>query len=134
MVDKTSKQGRTYSIDGRRVVWHPEDDDGEQGTMPDVTIPLRIKMKTVIALANQELDTLGMSKMLAAILPESQMPMIEDMDVNDFQDMFVTWQDEYNSLTGGSLGESSPSVASSPSTEEPSSTTSGLDSPASAVV
>lgn len=132
MVDKTSKQGRTYTIDGRRLIWHPEDDDGNQGAMPDVTIPLRIKMKTVLALADQELDTLGMSKMLEAILPASQSEFISDMDVNDFQDMFVTWQDEYNSLTGGSLGESSPSAASSPSTAPPSSTTSEVVSTVSA--
>ena len=130
MVNKTSKQGRNYTIDGRRIVWHPEDDDGNQGTLPDVTIPLRIKMSTVLALADQELDTLGMNRMLEAILPASQVPLIGEMDVNDFQDMFVTWQDEYNSLTGGSLGESSPSAASSPSTAEPSSTTSEVVSTA----
>lgn len=128
MVDKTSKQGRTYSIDGRRLVWHPEDDDGLQGTMPDVTIPLRIKMSTVLALSDVELDTVGMRRMLEAIVPASQFGFIDDMDVNDFQDMFATWQDEYNSLTGGSLGESSPSAGSLPSTGAPSSTTSAADS------
>lgn len=132
MVNKTSKQGRTYSIDGRRLVWHPEDDDGNQGTMPDVTIPLRIKMSTVLALADVELDTLGMTAMLKAILPASQHEFIGDMDVNDFQDMFSTWQDEYNSLTGGSLGESSPSATSSPSIAQPSSTTSAAVSTVSA--
>lgn len=132
MVDKTSKQGRNYTIDGRRLIWHPEDDDGAQGNMPDVMLPLRIKMRTVLALADRDLDSAGMADMLRAILPESQHPLIDDMDVNDFQDMFVTWQEEYNSLTGGSLGESSPSVASSPSTEQPSSTTSEVVSTVSA--
>lgn len=124
MVDKTSKEGRTYSIDGRRLIWHPEDDDGQQGNMPDITIPLRIKMRTVLALSDRDMDTMVMSEMLRAILPESQVELIDDMDVNDFQDMFVTWQDEYNSLTGGSLGEPLASPGSASSTEQPSSTTS----------
>lgn len=131
MVDKVSKQGRSYTIDGRRLVWHPEDDDGEQGSVPDITIPLRIKMNTVLELAERELDTVGMKAMLEAILPPAATAVFGDMDVNDFQDMFVTWQAEYNALTGGSLGESSTSAASSPSTAGPSSTTSGPASPAS---
>lgn len=125
MVSKTSEQGRTYDIDGRRLIWHPEDDDGNQGAMPDVTIPLRIKMKTILAMAETDLDTVGMSEMLKAILPESQHAFIQEMDVNDFQDMFGTWQSEYNTLTGGSLGESSPSGASSPNIEPAQSTTGG---------
>lgn len=124
MVDKNSKQGRKYAIDGRKLIWHPEDDDGVQGNMPDVTIPLRIKMRTVLALADRDLDNGGMADMLRAILPESQHDLIDDMDVNDFQDMFVTWQEEYSSLTGGSLGESSPSAASLESIAQPSSSTS----------
>lgn len=133
MVDKTSKQGRTYSIDGRRIIWHPEDDDGAQGNLPDVVIPLRLKMRIVLQFADKDsMDNVTMSEMLRAILPAAHQSTIEDMDVNDFQDMFVTWQDEYNSLTGGSLGESSPSVASSPSTEQPSSSTSEVVSTVSA--
>jgi hypothetical protein len=124
MVDKTSKQGRKYAIDGRRLIWHPEDDDGNQGTMPDVTIPLRIKMRAILELAEVELDTVGMRRMLAMIVPESQFERIDDMDVNDFQDMFTTWQSEYSTLTGGSLGESSASPVSPPSIEPPSSSTS----------
>ena len=126
MVAKTSKHGRSYDIDGRRLIWHPEDDDGEQGNLPDVTIPLRLKMKTVLQFADRDMDSVTMSEMLKAILPESQKDTIGEMDVNDFQDMFVTWQNEYNTLTGGSLGESSVSPPSSETTEEPSSTTSGV--------
>lgn len=125
MVDKTSDDGRRYTIDGRKVIWHPEDDDGNQGTMPDITIPLRLKMKTILALEGVNLDNIGMRRMLEAILPASQVPLIDEMDVNDFQDMFTTWQSEYNTLSGGSLGESSASPGSSLSIAPPSSETSG---------
>lgn len=126
MVDKISTQGRSYAIDGRRVVWHPEDDEGTQGNLPDIVIPLRLKMRTVLQFAEHDsLDNVNMAEMLKAILPAAHQGSIEDMDVNDFQDMFSTWQAEYNSVTGGSLGEPLPSPSSSVSTGQPSSTTSG---------
>lgn len=123
MVSKTSKQGRTYDIDGRSLIWHPEDDDGEQGNLPDVRVPLRLKMGLVLKFADRDMDNKVMAEMVRAIIPGDG-AVVDEMDVNDFQDMFTTWQSEYNSLTGGSLGESSPSPASSQSIAEPSSTTS----------
>lgn len=110
MPEKTSKQGRKYDIDGRKVVWHPEDDEGEQGNLPDVRLPLRIKMGLVLDAGEQEMDNAGMVRMLELLIP-NQMDTLREMDVNDFQDMFITWQDEYNSLTGASMGESSASAS-----------------------
>lgn len=123
MVSKISSDGRPYEITGKWFVWHPEDDEGDRGNLPDVRIPLRLKLKTILAMSGQELDTESMTEILTAIAP-GQMEAMEEMDVNDFQDMFSTWQTEYNSVSGGSLGESSASPASSLSTVAPSSTTS----------
>lgn len=108
MVSKTTADGRTYEIDGKRLIWHPEDEDGNPGNLPDIVIPLRIKMALVLDLAEKDLDNTVMAQMLAAIIPH-QMDALREMDVNDFQDMFTTWQREYNSLTGASLGESGAS-------------------------
>lgn len=123
MVSKVSKQGRAYDIDGRSLVWHPEDDDGAQGNLPDVRVPLRIKMGLVLKFADRDMDNSVMAEMVRAIVP-NQAEAIDEMDVNDFQDMFTTWQAEYNSLTGGSLGESSGSDESPSPTAAPSSSTS----------
>ena len=108
MPEKTSSQGRKYDIDGRKVVWHPEDDDGEVGNLPDVLIPLRLKLGVVLDMKVEELNNDTMAKMLETIIP-NQMDMLREMDVNDFQDMFSTWQTEYNTVTGANLGESSAS-------------------------
>lgn len=108
MPEKTTKDGRKYRIDGKAVFWPPEDEDGVQGNLPDIRIPLRLKMKTVLAVAGRDLDNAVMNDLLAAIIPD-QSEALGEMDVNDFQDMFTTWQNEYNTLTGASLGESSGS-------------------------
>lgn len=110
MPTKTTKDGRRYDIDGRKLIWHPEDDEGVTGNLPDVKIPLRLKLGLILDLAGQELDNAVMAQMLERIIPD-QMDVLREMDVNDFQDMFSTWQDEYNGLTGASLGESSGSSA-----------------------
>lgn len=110
MPEKTSTQGRKYDIDGRKVVWHPEDDDGAVGNLPDVRIPLRLKLGLILDLAGEDLDNKTMAQMLEAIIPD-QMDTLREMDVNDFQDMFATWQGEYNTVSGASLGESSASAS-----------------------
>lgn len=110
MTTKTSSQGRQYEIDGRKLIWHPEDDEGETGNVPDVRIPLRLKLGLILDLAGKDLDNVVMAEMLERIIPD-QMELLQEMDVNDFQDMFGTWQNEYNTLTGASLGESSGSSA-----------------------
>jgi hypothetical protein len=110
MPEKTTKDGRTYRIDGKAVYWPPEDDDGVQGNLPEIRIPLRLKMKTVLSLGGRAMDNTVMNDLLAAVIPD-QADALGEMDVNDFQDMFATWQSEYNTLTGASLGESSGSSA-----------------------
>lgn len=109
MVTKTSTLGRDYDIDGRRFTWHPEQFEGED-PLPDIAIPLRIKMGLILDLAGREMDNAVVAEMLGRIIP-SQMDVVREMDVNDCQDMFTTWQNEYNTLTGASLGESSSSSA-----------------------
>jgi hypothetical protein len=108
MVSKTSTQGRTYDIDGRRFTWHPEPFEDE--TLPDIMIPLRIKMGMILDLGGREIDNAVIAEMFERIIP-TQMDAVREMDVNDCQDMFTTWQTEYNNLTGAGLGESSGSSA-----------------------
>lgn len=111
MLTLTSSKGRTYEIDGRYIVWHPETWEDEPA-LPDIRIPLRIKLGAVMKIAGAgQLDNSRMREMLLAIVPAIE-PVIEDMDVNDFRDMFETWLDTYNNLTGARLGESSASAAS----------------------
>jgi hypothetical protein len=109
MVTKQSSNGSSYEIDGRRFIWHPEPFEGEE-TLPDVVIPLRIKMGLVLDIAGQELDNSVIATMFERIIP-AQMDVVREMDVNDCQEMFTTWQADYNALTGASLGESSGSSA-----------------------
>jgi hypothetical protein len=119
MPTKTTSDGRPYEIDGKRLTWHPEDDDGQRGNLPDVVLPLRLKMGLVLDLAEREMDNAVMYEMLTRLVPERFHDTMREMDVNDFQDMFTTWQSEYNTLSGASLGESGASASSSSSTEAP---------------
>ena len=80
MPEKTSKQGRKYEIDGRKVVWHPEDDDGVTGNLPEVRLPLRIKMGLVLDMATEELDNAAMAQMIERLTP-GQMDIIREMGV-----------------------------------------------------
>ena len=109
MPTKKTPHGREYEINGKRFVWHPLDDDDEPGNLPDVTIPLRIKLGIIYAMAGRSLDATGMADILDALIPD-QRDALREMDLNDFQEMFTTWQAEYNQLSGASLGESAPSL------------------------
>lgn len=108
MPEKTAKSGRKYEIDGKKFRWFPEDDDGQVGNIEPIEIPMRIKLKLLRELNDENLDAATMFKMIEAIVP-GQSAVMDEMDVNDFQDMFQTWQDEYTSLTGATLPESSGS-------------------------
>ena len=90
-----------YRIDGKAFIWTTEDGD-------EVRIPLRIKLKVLRSLAGDDLDINAMLKMIDAIVPD-QGDVIDEMDVNDFQAMFSTWQKEYTALSGATLGESAGS-------------------------
>ena len=98
------KQPPRYEITGKKFTWHPFDDNDELGNVPDVALPLRIKMGTVLDMPDGELDTSAMSKVLAEVAP-GEMDSIREMDVNDFVEMFTTWQAEYQKLSGATLGE-----------------------------
>lgn len=104
MPEKKTDTGRTYSVDGKRFTWHPNpDDDGT--ALPDVVIPMRIKLKVIRELGAGEVDAVGMFRMFEAIAP-GQVETMDEMDIiSDFQPMFETWQSEYNALSGASLGE-----------------------------
>lgn len=97
MPKKKSDAGHDYSIDGKTLTWVTED-----GT---VTIPMRIKVKLIRELAEVDLDAAGMFTFIDAIAP-GQGEVMDEMDLNDFEDMFTTWQAEYKALSGASLGES----------------------------
>lgn len=103
MPTKTTPAGREYEVDGKTFTWHPLDDNDETGNLPDISIPLRIKLKLVRQMAG-ELDNDSMFAMLEALIP-GQADTLDEMDVNDFQHMFAAWQTEYNQLTGATPGE-----------------------------
>lgn len=93
-----------YRIDGKQFVWEPVDDNDERGNLPAVSIPMRIKLKVIRGLADRDLNADAMFDILEAIIP-NQAEALDEMDLNDFQDMFAAWQNEYQSLSGATLGE-----------------------------
>lgn len=104
MPEKKTKAGKPYRITGKRFIWSPLDDNDERGNLPDVEIPLRIKLKVIRSMADRELDAAAMFTILEALIP-NQSAELDEMDLNDFQAMFNAWQTEYNSLNGATLGE-----------------------------
>ena len=110
MPKKQSTRGRPYKVDGKRFIWHPLDDNDEAGNLPDVSIPLRIKLKLIYAMGDGDLTPKNMKDMLDVLIP-NQADTLGEMDLHDFEDMFTAWQAEYQLLSGASLGESSRSPA-----------------------
>jgi hypothetical protein len=104
MPTKTTPLGVEYEVTGKTFVWHPADDDDERGNLPPVTIPMRIKLRTIRVLSG-ELDAGAMFQVLETLIPD-QTEALDEMDMNDFIAMFSTWQDEYTALSGVDLGES----------------------------
>lgn len=103
MTTKTTVSGREYQVSGRSFTWTTDEDT-------TVTIPLRIKLKTLrgVGAARDNLDTEAMFTLIGALAPDA-VEAIDEMDVNDFTEMFSTWQHEYQLLSGASLGEASRS-------------------------
>jgi hypothetical protein len=98
MPEKTTKSGRSYTVDGKQLVWTTED-----GT--EVAIPLRIKLKVLRSMAHEDLENVAtMFALIEQIVP-GQADTLDEMDVNDFTAMFNAWNDEYAALSGASLGE-----------------------------
>lgn len=104
---KTTATGRDYEVDAKRLTWTPLDDDGNPAKFT-VTIPLRLKVKTLRGMAGRDLDPAAMFDLLDSVIP-NQADALDEMDVLDLQEMFTTWQEEYNARAGASLGESSSS-------------------------
>lgn len=98
---KKQPQDNRAKVEDKTFTWTTEDGD-------EVTIPLRIKLKLIRAMADNDLDAAGMFVFLEALIPD-QSEVLDEMDVNDFQSMFKAWQDTYNGLQGADLGESSSS-------------------------
>ena len=104
MPDKTTTNGTRYHIDGKVFTWTTDDGD-------TVTIPLRLKLKVIRGLSKKEMDVDTMYEMFEAIAP-TQGAAADEMDMHDFQAMFIAWQEEYTKLSGGAtLGEASRSSA-----------------------
>jgi hypothetical protein len=97
MPEKTATNGQRYSIDGRTFIWTTDEGD-------HVRIPMRIKLKVIRALADRDMSAAVMFELLENLIPD-QADVIDEMDLNDFQSMFVAWQAEYEALSGASLGE-----------------------------
>lgn len=107
MPSKKTEAGVEYEVDGKKFTWHPEDDDGNRDGK-SLTIPLRVKLKLIRSMSDRDLDSSAMFDILSALAPNQQ-DVMDEMDVNDFQECFSAWQREYSALTGASLGESSSS-------------------------
>lgn len=108
MPKKTTKSGQPYHVDGKKFIWQPLDDDDVRGNLPDVTIPLRIKLGVIRPMAERDLGPAAMFDILEKLIP-GQASALDEMDLNDFMAMFTAWQTEYEGLSGASLGESSGS-------------------------
>lgn len=104
MPAKTTKTEQPYSIDGKVFSWLPLDDNDKRGNLPEVKIPMRIKLKVIRRLAGRDLDADAMFDILEALIPD-QAEALDEMDLNDFQEMFAAWQAEYQALSGATLGE-----------------------------
>lgn len=105
MPTKTTKAGREYDVTGKKFIWHPLDDDGNTGNLSDVEIPMRLKLKVLRSMAGEDVDNVAtMFRLLEQLVP-NHADTLDEMDVNDFTQMFSTWQDEYNALNGATPGE-----------------------------
>jgi len=129
-MEKTTKAGRTYRIDGKTITWTPEPWPGEP-QLPDLVLPLRLKFGRLIDLADElggETSLMASNKnvlrTLELIAPRD-IGTVREMDPNEVQDMFATWFDEYNSLNGTNMGERSASPASAGNIEALSSMSGG---------
>lgn len=97
MPEKNTPNGQKYKINGKTFTWTTEDGD-------TVDIPMRIKLKVVRELSGRDLDAEAMFLVLEKLIP-GETDTLDEMDLNDFQDMFGAWQKEYSKLSGATLGE-----------------------------
>lgn len=107
MPTKKSETGKQYRIDGKKFIWTVDVDEDQDPV--EITIPLRIKLGVIRSVgADADMSASTMFLMLEKMAP-GQGDKLDEMDLNDFQDMFTTWQDEYEKMSGATLGESTGS-------------------------
>lgn len=107
MPTKKTETSKQYRIDGRKFIWTVDVDEGEDPV--EITIPLRIKLGVIRSVgADSDMDASTMFLMIEKLAP-GQSDQLDEMDLNDFQTMFTTWQAEYEKLSGATLGESTGS-------------------------
>ncbi len=88
-----------YTVQDKTFTWTTD----EGATL---VIPLRLKLKTLRSLSGQDIgDVDTMFAILDSIVP-GQGDVLDEMDVNDFTEMFTLWQAEYQKQAGATLGES----------------------------
>src|SRR4051812_8909364 len=104
MPTKKTEAGRSYKVTGKKFIWSPLDEDDKTGNLPEVAIPLRVKVSILRSMSDRDLDTDSMFDLIDAVAP-GQAETLGEMDSNDFVNMFNTWQSEYHALNGASPGE-----------------------------
>lgn len=98
MPEKKTKADKPYRIDGKTFTWTTDEGD-------TIEIPMRIKLKVIRTLADRDVDDVAtMFAILEQVIPD-QAEVLDEQDINDFTQMFQTWQTEYTKLSGASLGE-----------------------------
>lgn len=98
MPTKKTATGREYKVDGKTFTWTTDEGD-------TITVPMRIKLKVIRSMADRDMDAGAMFDILEKIVPD-QAEVLDEQDVNDFMQMFRTWQSEYTALSGATPGES----------------------------
>jgi len=124
----TTPDGRNYEVIDRLLIWHPVQFDDEP-PIPDIRLRLMLKLGRLLEIGETANSNEQMRQLMSLVSPK-QVADMDEMDINDFQQMFLAWQAEYNQTAGASLGESSASLASSASTAGLSSMTGGAGSTA----
>ena len=94
--------GQVYEIDGKKFTWHPDAETDQP--LPDVVLPLRMKLKLIREFADRPMDADARAEFIEKVAPGSA-ETVDEMDLRDFDLMYATWQTEYENLSGATLGE-----------------------------
>lgn len=94
--------GQVYEVDGKKFTWHPDADEDEP--LADVVLPLRMKLKLIREFADRPMDADARAELIEKVAPASA-ETLPEMDLQDFDLMYTTWQQEYENLSGATLGE-----------------------------
>lgn len=97
MPPKKKQEVKSYTVDEKLFVWTTDEGDS-------VTIPMRLKLGVIRKMSGRDVDADVMFEIIDAVAP-GQESVLDEMDVRDFQRMFLAWQTEYNASAGATLGE-----------------------------